>query len=167
MSQNPSLGTLLTPDIKLHRQYFQEMVKLLGIQADYYQVRPGKYYTNYTEIKTTHYEPQKVGCIFTEYPDQKTLRKAGWVAELQQNASIIHIPYDTPGIQRGALFSFPSGIDGTPDRMFRVVNMMVTMIYPASISCEVVPEYENTFEKSSMDYKHNDFNLLNTDEDGE
>lgn len=143
------------------------MVKLMGIQADYFQVRPGKHYTNYTEIKTTHYEPQKIGCIFTEYPDQKTLRKAGWVAELQEGASIIHIPYDTPGIQVGALFSFPSGIDNTPGRVFRVVSMMVTMIYPASISCEVVPEYKNDFERSLLDHKHNDFNLLNTEEDEE
>lgn len=167
MQSNPSLGLLLTKDIKLHRQYFQQMVKLIGIQADYYQVKPGKHYTNYTEIKTTHYEPQKIGCIFTEYPDQKTLKKAGWVAELQEGASIIHIPYDTPGIQVGALFSFPSGIDNTPDRVFRVVSMMVTMVYPASISCEVVPEYKNDFENSLLDHKHNDFNLLNTEEDEE
>lgn len=163
-THNPSLGTLLTPDIKLHRMWFNQMVKLLGIQASYYQVKPGKHYTTYAEIKSTHYDPVKIGCIFDEYPTQRTLKKMGWISELQENASFIHVPYDTPGIQRGALFAMPSGIDGAKDRLFRVVSMMTTMVYPASITCEIVPEFENTFEKSLLNYKRTDFNLLNSEE---
>ena len=161
---NPNLGLLLTPDIKLHRVWFQQMVDLLGIQILYYQVKPGKHYTNYTEIKTTHYDPIRVGCIFDEHPTQKTLKKMGWVAELQENSSIIHLAYDTPGIQVGALVSIPSGIDGTPDRIFRVVSMEVSMIYPASIACEIVPEYKDVFEPSLLNYKHTNFNLLDEED---
>ena len=162
---NPNLGTLLTPDIKLQRKYFQQMVRLIGIQVQYYQPKPNKHYTNYAEIKTSHYDPIMVGCIFDEHPQQKTMKKMGWVAELQENSSIIQVPYDTPGIQRGAMFLIPSGIDGAPGRLFRVVSMMNTMIYPAYISCEIVPEYDNAFENSLLNYKHTDFNLLNTEED--
>ena len=140
------------------------MVKLIGIQLQYYQVKPGKSYTTYTEIKTTHYDPITIGCIFDEHPTQKTLKKMGWVAELQENSSIIHVAYDLPGIQQGALFSIPSAIEGAPNRLFRVVNMMTTMIYPASISCELVPEYIDNFDKSLFNYQHTDFNLLNTEE---
>ena len=39
------------------------------------------------------------------------------------------------------------------------------MIYPASYACEIAPEYENTFEKSELDHKHSDFNLLRDDEE--
>ena len=35
-------GTLLTPDAKLHRQWFKEMVKLLGINVIYRAVKEGK-----------------------------------------------------------------------------------------------------------------------------
>lgn len=162
---NPNLGILLTPDIKLQRRYFQEMVRLIGIQVDYFQVKPGKHYSTYTEIKANYYDPIKVGCIFEEYPNQKTLKKVGWIAELQENSSLIHVAYDTPSIQQGALFGIPSGIDGAPDKIFRVVNMFTTMVYPASIACEIVPEYQNSFEQSLLNYKHSDFNLLSTEED--
>lgn len=44
-------GKLLTPDIKLHRKYFDEMVKLLGIQVIYRAPRKDKHWTNYAERK--------------------------------------------------------------------------------------------------------------------
>lgn len=162
---NPNLGYLLTPDIKLHRMWFNQMVKAIGIQVQYYQPRPDKHYTSYAEIRSTHYDPITVGCIFTEHPDQRTMKKLGWVSELQESASIIQVPYDTPGIQKGALFLVPSGIDGAEGRLFRVSSMMTTIVYPAFISCEIVPEFKNTFEKSLLNYKHTDFNLLNSEEE--
>ena len=162
---NPNLGDLLTPDIKLHRMWFNQMVKAIGIQVQYYQPRPGKHYTSYAEIKSTYYDPIPLGCIFTEHPDQRTMKKLGWVSELQESASIIQVPYDTPGIQKGALFMVPSGIDGAEGRLFRVSSMMTTMVYPAFVSCEIVPEFENTFEKSLLNYKNTNFNLLNSEEE--
>ena len=45
-------GSLLTSDAKILRNYFNEMVRLLGIQVLYY---PTKYtsYTTYTEIMSS------------------------------------------------------------------------------------------------------------------
>jgi hypothetical protein len=57
-------GLLLNQDIKLHRTYFQEMVKLLGINVIYRFPKPGKKYTFYTEIETNYEKPELVGCIF-------------------------------------------------------------------------------------------------------
>jgi hypothetical protein len=34
------------------------------------------------------------------------------------------------------------------------------MVYPSSITCELVPEYENTFSSDQHDFKHSGFNLL-------
>ena len=109
--------------------------------------------------------PLLLGCIFNEHPDQKTLKKMGWVSELQESASIIHVPYDLPELQQGALFYLPSGLDNTPSRLFRVVKMQNIMMYPSSIACEIVPEWENTFNKAQYDHTFNDFNLLNEEED--
>ena len=158
-------GILLSPDIKLYRSYFEEMTRMIGIQVFYRAPKPGKTYTTYTEIIDNYFDPIQVGVIFDEHPTQQTLKKMGWVSELQQNASIIHIPYDLPEIQQGALFFIPSGLDNAPSRLFRVVKLTNGIVYPASISCEIVPEYENTFQSDSFDYSQSSFNLLSGKED--
>ena len=70
-------GLLLNKDIKLHRQYFKEMVKLLGINCIYKAPRPSKDYDEHGELDSKYYAPEVVGCIFQEHPDQKTLKKQG------------------------------------------------------------------------------------------
>lgn len=157
-------GKLLTPDIKLHRKYFDEMVKLLGIQVIYRAPRKDKHWTNYSEISSNYREPSLVGCIFEEHPTQSTMKKRGWVSELQTDSSFIDVAYDTPDIQVGALFIVPSGLDDGKGRLFRCVTMQNSMIYPAAITCEIVPEYENTNTLDNKDYQHSSFNLLNEEE---
>lgn len=157
-------GKLLTPDIKLHRKYFDEMVKLLGIQVIYRATRKDKHWTNYSEISSNYKEPLLIGCIFEEHPTQSTMKKRGWVSELQTDSSFIDVAYDTPDIQVGALFIVPSGLDDGKGRLFRCVTMQNSMIYPAAITCEIVPEYENTNTLDNKDYQHSSFNLLNEEE---
>lgn len=139
-------GILLTPEIKLHRQYFKEMVKLLGINCIYKAPIPGKTFDKHGDLSANYLPGEVVGVIFQEHPDQKTLKKMGWVAELQENSSIIHVPFDLPHLQVGALFIIPSGIDKAEGRVFRVISMQNIMVYPASIACEIAPEYEDIDE---------------------
>lgn len=157
-------GKLLTPDIKLHRKYFDEMVKLLGIQVIYRAPRKDKHWTTYSEISSNYKEPLLIGCIFEEHPTQSTMKKRGWVSELQTDSSFIDIAYDTPDIQVGALFIVPSGLDDGKGRLFRCVTIQNSMIYPAAITCEIVPEYEDTNTLDNRDYQHSSFNLLNEEE---
>lgn len=157
-------GILLSPDIKLQRTYFKEMCKLLGIQCIYRAVKPGKKYTTYAEMDTNFEKPILLGCIFDEHPTQQTLKKMGWVSELQESSSIIHIPYDTPGIQQGCLFTLPSGLDDGKGRLFRLVKLSNIMVYPASMACEIVPEYENTYNSELNDFSNSSFNLLNEED---
>ena len=88
----------------------------------------------------------------------------GWVSELQETSSIIHVPYDLEGLQKGALVVLPSGLDDGQGRLFRVETVSNIMIYPASIACELVPEFENTFNDSSYNHAHDSLNLLNREE---
>ena len=130
--EQQDIGILLNgSDIKLHRNWFIEMTKLLGIQVIYRAPKPDKHYTTYTEIDS-NYEPSRmIGCIFEEHPEQQTLKRLGWMSELQEDASIIHVPYDLEGLQQGALFIIPSGLDNSKGRLFRVVkisNIMVIFI---------------------------------------
>lgn len=151
-------------DIKLHRRYFLEMCKLYGIKVLYYAPRKDKHWTTYAEIESNYYEPILIDCIFNEHPNNFTMKKLGWDSELQESSSIISVPYDLNGIQIGALFAVPSSLDNTKARLFRVSRMYNSMIYPASITCELVPEYINTYSSSEKDYTHSSMNLLNDEE---
>ena len=166
MNPDNKYGMLLTPEIKLHRKYFLEMAKLLGIQLIYRAPLPGKTFDEHGDLNANYYPGQVVFGIFQDHPDQKTLKKMGWVAELQENSSIIHVPYDLPNLQVGALFIIPSGIDKAEGRVFRVISMQNIMVYPASIACEIAPEYEDTVEKANIvDFSKNTFTVLADNED--
>ena len=153
-------GLLLNKDIKLARGWFKEMTRLLGINVLYRAPKPGQKYTKYTEIDTNYMPPEVVGCIFNEHPDQKTMKKMNWVAELQDGESVIHVPYDLHDLQVGALFIVPGGIDNSIGRLFRVTELSNIMIYPASMSCKIVPQYKDDFDKQLLDHSTNSFNLL-------
>lgn len=162
LSNNNNYGILLDEqNIKLHRFYFEEMCNLIGIKVLYYAPRADKHWTTYAEIKSNYYDPILVGCIFEDHPNQYTMKKLGWDSELQENASLISVPYDLEKLQVGSIFVVPSGIDNSKGRVFRVVSMRNSMIYPSSITCEIVPEYENTFSSDQYDFKNSSFNLLN------
>ena len=159
-------GLLLNrDDILLQRSYFNELVTLLGVQVKHLAPRPGKSYTTYAQIQSNYFEPEQVGCIFSEHLDQRTMKKLGWNAELTTDASVISVPYDLNGIQQGSLFYVPSAFDNTQERLFRVVEISSIMIYPASLTCRIVPEYENTYSPNLLDHKRNSFNLLRSEED--
>jgi hypothetical protein len=148
MSENiRDYGLLLNKDIKLHRHYFKQMVKLIGINCLYKAPAENKHFDKLGDLKSDYKPAVSVGCIFQDHPDQKTMKKMGWVAELQEGASIIHVPYDLPDLQVGALFEVPSGLDTGEGRVFRVISMSNIMIYPASITCEIALEYESVDEQ--------------------
>lgn len=159
-------GTLIhEQDIKLQRKWFSEMTKLLGINVIFRAPKPSKTYTRYSEIDSNYECPIQVGCIFEEHPTQRTMKKLGWVSELQETPSIISVPYDLKGIQNGALFIVPGGIDNSCGRLFRVTQLYTTMIYPASITCQLVPEYVDEFESALYTHADNSFNLLNEEKE--
>lgn len=157
-------GILISPDIKLHRHYFSEMCKLLGIKVIYRAPKPNKHYTNFTEIESNFQSPEPVMCIFEEHPTQKTMKKLGWDSELQTEESIISVPYDLHDLQVGALFIVPSGIDNTKGRLFRVTELSVGIVYPASVTCRLVPEWEDSYSPTQNEFKHTSFNLLNNED---
>ena len=159
-------GVLLNSNAKLYRRYFNEMIKLIGINVIYRSPKQSKHWTTYAEIESNYEEPLVTGCIFSEHPTQYTMKKLGWVSELQDSASIITVPYDLPNLSVGALFVVPSGIDNAEGRLFRVSRISTTMMYPDSVTCEIVPEYKDTFIPSLYNHTNNSFNLLNEEGDG-
>jgi hypothetical protein len=167
---NKDVGILLNGNnIKLHRQYFKQTIKLIGINVIYRAPMENKTWDGYGELDSSFYPPEIVGCLFTEHPNQKTLKKLGWVAELQENSSIIEVPYDLKNLQQGSLFIIPSGLDNAKGRVFKVVGMESIAVYPSTILCEIIPVYENRFDRSQLQHTDNDMNILlesNSDNDG-
>jgi hypothetical protein len=123
------------------------MTALHGINCKYRAPLSNKAFDSYGDLSSGYKPEILVGCLFVEHPDQKSLKKAGWVAELQEGSSVIHVPYDLPDLQVGALFEVPSGLDKGKGRLFRVISMSNIMIYPASIACEIALEYESNDEQ--------------------
>lgn len=89
----------------------------------------------------------------------------GWVSELQENSSLIHVRYDLDNLQQGCIFKIPSGIDTGEWRIFRVVKITNSIVYPASVVCEIVPEYYDTYDEGLSDHRNYEFTLLNEEED--
>ena len=146
---NKDTGILLHKgDIELHRKWFKQMVKLIGLNVIYRAPRESKQYDTWGELDTAYYEPIVVGCIYQDHPDQKTAKKMGWNAELGDNSVLIVVPYDLPKLQDGALFIIPSGLDNSQGRVFKVINMKVTAMYPSEITCELGPVLKSTADKS-------------------
>lgn len=165
--ENKDTGILLNAkDIKLHRKWFDQMVKLLGIMVLYREPKLGKHWDMYGELDTFYEPPRPVGCIFEEHPDQKTMKKLGWNAERQESTSLIHVPYDLPGLQAGALFIVPSALDKTEGRVFKVLDMRVGAVYPSEITCELGPVLANAQPQHEIkNFAQSNFNLLNVEDD--
>lgn len=169
--KNNDTGILLSEqNIKLHRQWFKQMTKLVGLNVIYQaptdtELDP-KLYTLYGELDPKYENAISVGCIFDEHPTQKTMRKLGWNAEMAETSTVIHVPYDLPGLQAGARFIIPSGIDTAEPRIFKVLRMSTIAIYPASISCELGPVLESTLDpKKIVEFDETNFNLLADESD--
>ena len=145
---------LIGKDIKLYRSWFKQMTALHGINCKYRAPLPNKEYDIHGDLQSGYKPAITIGCLFEEHPNQKSLKKAGWVAELQEGSSMIHVPYDLPDLQVGALFEVPSGLDSGKARVFRVISMSNIMIYPASIACEIALEYANNDEHHLITAAH-------------
>lgn len=163
---NSDTGLLLDKqNLELQRFYFEEMVRLLGINVIYRAPRENKHYDGYGELDSFFYEPQIIGVVFEEHPTQKTMRKMGWNSELQEEFSIIHVPYNTPKLQKGSLFVVPSNLDNTEGRLFMVTEMYSASIYPSSIACKIAPVWKSSFEASQLNHEGNNFSLLKEDKE--
>lgn len=154
-------GVLLTRDALLHRKYFNEFCRLRGISSMYQYPLKDKTLTTQGEMETRYSKPQEVWCILNENVDQKTMVKLGWNAEQVDSLILLSVPYDLPELQSGCLFTIPAGIDNAKDRLFRVVDMSTVQLYPASVTCRIMPEYQTEIEKAELkDFKTSSFNLL-------
>lgn len=158
---NKNYGALIQPNTKLFRNQFAEMCKLIGMNVKYQYPLSDKQYTTQGELKSSYSEPEVVSCILNDHTDHKTAKKLGWVVEVDEQVTVISLPYDLHELQIGCLVEIPSAFDGAPGRKFRITEMSSYPMYPASISCKLVPEYETEVEEAEIEqFVNTNFNLL-------
>lgn len=166
--KNEDTGLLLNKqDIELHRAYFEEMISLIGIKVLHRApIKGAKEKNPYGEMDSLYEMPVMTGCIFDEHPNVRTTRKLGWNHERNEDISIIHVPYNL-NVEKGSLFIIPSGIDNTVGRVFEVDDMYTGMVYPASITCLLVPYIKTRMPKASTttSYAQNNFTILRENEE--
>ena len=77
---------------------------------------------------------------------------------------MIDVPYDLKDLQVGALFIIPSGLDNSKGRVFRVISLQNIAVFPVSITCEIAPVYESTFDRQQLQHEDNNMNILLEDD---
>ena len=96
------MGLLTRQDTKIFRQYFSEMVKLIG-QSVGYQYVVEKIMTIHSEDNSKLSMPIRLDVLFDENPSVDTLNTLGWTSELNtQQPIVVNVPYNTPKLTVGA-----------------------------------------------------------------
>lgn len=141
--------SLVKQDALIHRRYFKEMLQLYGIDAMYYPVKPGTARYNEAGEFSAHYlDPIPCQLIFDQVPKVSTLKKLGWVTELDKQQPLVHLEYDLPEIQVGCLISIEDPLRPGKGRLFRITKISVNIIYPANVTCQLVAVLGDTPENT-------------------
>ena len=158
---NEHTGLLIhKSDVELHRGWFEEMCRLIGIQTIYKPPVDGKDYSLYGELNPDLQNAQLVWCIFEEHASQRTMRALGWNTEALESCPVIHVPYGLEGLQAGAVFIVQSGVDSNVGRVFKVLELANEAVYPASVACKLGPVLRSNFQEEDLDHDDNDFSVL-------
>ena len=134
------MGLLNRKDSRIFRQYFKEMVKLIG-QSVGYQYIVERQYTIHSEDNSTLSAPIRIDVLFDENPKVDTLNRLGWVSELnEQRPIVVNMPYDTPNLSINARLIVES-VDGTPrPRVFKITQIESDLEYPGQIKVNIIRE---------------------------
>lgn len=139
------MGLISEREVTYLRKQFAEALKQLGVPFKY-QYPLGNNVDMYNQPAPDGYSVEyDVYGIFDGDPKLKTYKNLGWVVEKSDNLPfLIHIPFDTPHIQKGCLFRTSGLITGIEERVFQVVELSSSLMCPDHIVCQVVPLVGNT-----------------------
>ncbi|MCM1323016.1 MAG: hypothetical protein NC218_02420 [Acetobacter sp.] len=161
------MDSILQNDLTIFRYYASEQLDMYGISALYYQPKPGKHFTVAGEISANYFDPIPCKILFDQVPKISTLKKLGWVTELDQEASLINVHFDTPGIQQGALYEVKDPLKPDAGRLFRVTKLQTGILYPAFVTCQIVPVVGSEPEETVKPYEGDKSIFLDTSKLGE
>lgn len=139
------MSLISSREVEYLRCQFKETVEQLGV-CFRYQYPLGNNLDDFAQPAPDGYSRElQVYGIFDGEPKLKTYRNLGWVVEKSDNLPfLIHIPFDTERIQKGALFHINGQITGIAERTFQVTELTTELVCPDHIVCQIVPLIGNT-----------------------
>ena len=142
------MGLLNREDSRIFRQYFKEMVKLIGQSVGYQYIVERKY-TIHSEDNSKLSAPVRIDVLFDENPTVDTLNRLGWVSELnEQKPIVVNMPYDTPNLSVNARLLIES-VDGIPrPRVFKITQIESDLEFPDAYTCAAVPIFDQYAQKN-------------------
>lgn len=127
------------------REAFKETVYQLGVPF-IYQYPLGNDLDNFNQPAPDGYSQEiEVYGIFDGEPKLKTYKNLGWVVEKSDNLPfLLHIPFDTPYIQKNGIFKIKGQYANIPNRIFQITELSTNLVCPDHIICQIVPLVGNT-----------------------
>lgn len=158
------MGLLTEDDSTLFRNWFVEMAEMLG-QTVMYQYPLTFDKTIHSEPNIELSDPIRLDIIFNENPTVDTLRKHGWVTEINGSLPVIaQVPYNTPGLARYARITIPPVGNVMRERTFEVTAISTFLEYPDCWTIQLAPVYNSIKEKN--DYVKSNIEYLDTKSQG-
>jgi hypothetical protein len=142
------MGLLNRNDAKIFRNYFSEMVKLIG-QSVGYQYVVERNLSIHSEDNCKLSMPIRIDILFDENPQVDTLNRLGWVSEINgQKPIVINMPYNTPELTVNARVIIES-VEGTPrPRVFKITKIVSDLEFPDAYTCAIVPVFDQYVQKN-------------------
>ena len=157
-------GLLTNEDAEIYRGFFREMCELLG-QTVLYQYPLNTNKTIHSEPNIELSDPIRLDIIFNENPTVDTLRKHGWVTEINGSLPVIaQVPYDIPGLARYARITIPPVGNVMRERIFEITAISTILEYPDCWTVRLVPVYNSYKEKNN--YSNSNIEYMDTQSDG-
>lgn len=150
------MGLLNRSDSKIFRQYFIEMVKLIG-QSVGYQYIVKRETTIHSEDNSKFSMPIRIDILFDENPTVDTLNTLGWMSEMnEQKPIVINMPYNTPNLTVDARIIVES-VDGIArPRVFRITKIVSDLEFPDAFTCAIVPVFDQYVQKNQYTLVNNE-----------
>lgn len=150
------MGLLNRSDSKIFRQYFIEMVKLIG-QSVGYQYIVKRETTIHSEDNSKFSMPIRIDILFDENPTVDTLNTLGWMSEMnEQKPIVINMPYNTPNLTVDARIIVES-VDGVArPRVFRITKIVSDLEFPDAFTCAIVPVFDQYVQKNQYTLVNNE-----------
>lgn len=153
---------LISKDVKVMRQYYDDALKMQGIPAKYQ-------YPSYVDTNAQgepiidHYSvPEDTYIFFDGAPKLKTFKRLGWVVENHEDLPfLIHCSFNLQQLQKDCLFDIEGPYSDIPGRKFRVTELTTDLQCPDHVTCQAIPVYEHPatgMTKSEVRKKYNTSN---------
>lgn len=148
------MGLLNRNDSTIFRHYFKEMAKMIGITV-IYQYPIDMQFSIYAEENPKGFSEEiKMDIIFEENPKVTTLRKYGWVSNLDEDKPYMAtLPYDAKNLCKGCRITIVPPEPLASKNVFVITDIKANLEFPDSWVCKLAPVFFNKQPEKLKEYK--------------